>query len=108
MPCRTVHLPGGMAITCSRERTKPCHHCGRGATALCDFPLSGEKEGKTCDRPMCARHAHRQGVHTSGPHKGDSIDYCLTHHELAKKHGLVAGGAQLDLEALLEGRDGRR
>jgi hypothetical protein len=88
--CKFVDLGGGAtAIVCSRgQRPKMCA-CGRRSTKLCDFPLTGKAAGRTCDRPVCDAHAHRQGAHESGPHKGDSIDYCQAHHELALK-GTVA------------------
>lgn len=31
--------------------------CSSRGEYLCDFPLKGKKEGQTCDRPMCRRHA---------------------------------------------------
>ena len=79
MPCRIANLPGGgYAIVCSRgERPKPCCICGRVGGKLCDYPLRGEKEGKTCYRPLCSKCT----VH-SAPH---DIDLCPSHAALAKK-----------------------
>lgn len=44
-------------FVCSRgQRRKACSECKvRPATLLCDFPLSGRKAGKTCDRALCRR-----------------------------------------------------
>lgn len=67
MPCEIR----GNAFICSRtSRAKPCAVCGRPGGKLCDFPLTGEKAGKTCDRSLCSKCA----VHT-----GHEIDYCPTH-----------------------------
>ena len=36
------------------ERQRLCSACkSRPASLLCDFPLSGKKQGRTCDRPLC-------------------------------------------------------
>ena len=80
MPCRTVSLPeGGYAIICGRgSRPKPCSICGRPHRKLCDFPLTGEKDGKTCDRPLCERCA----VH---PDPAKDLDYCPAHARLMEK-----------------------
>lgn len=40
---------------CSRGVRRPkCSSCGAPANKLCDYPLSGGKEG-TCSRPICDR-----------------------------------------------------
>lgn len=70
-----------MAIACSRSGQK-CAVCGGRATKLCDYPLRGSKEGQTCDRPLCARHAK-----SIGP----GIDYCPAHARLAEKEGSENG-----------------
>lgn len=49
----------------------PRERCCRWATTLCDFPVG---EGKTCDRPMCKRHAT-----SVGPDR----DYCPAHAQPA-------------------------
>lgn len=72
MPCNPVDLGGGaFAIACTRGR-RPiiCVHCGRPGNRLCDFPLTGAKAGKTCDRPLCAKCAVR---------RKPGIDYCQVH-----------------------------
>jgi hypothetical protein len=63
MVCSVVKLPNGAAmIVCGlRPRPKPCSHpgCGvRHASKLCDWPLGA---GKTCDKPLCERHAVEVG-----------------------------------------------
>lgn len=69
MPCE--HRDG--MIICSRgRRTPPCKFCQangsfKPSTKLCDFPVG---EGKTCDAPICDRHAT-----SVGPNQ----DYCPVH-----------------------------
>jgi len=73
MPCERLDIgEGRYAIVCSRggQRTKPCAICGRPGGLLCDFPLTGEKQGKTCDRSICRNCAVS---------RGPEIDYCPTH-----------------------------
>ena len=64
-----------IGIACSRGPVKSCK-CGRRSTKLCDYPLRGKKQGKTCDAPLCDRCA------TS---VGKNLDYCCVHAEIAKK-----------------------
>ena len=67
MPCEIR----GNAIICSRgSRPIVCEICGKRGDKLCDFPLTGEKAGKTCDRHLCAKCA---------VHVGRDVDYCPTH-----------------------------
>jgi hypothetical protein len=74
MPCRTiVDGHGGFAIVCSRgQRAASCEEpgCMAPGTQLCDYPLTGEKAGKTCDRRICRRHAN---------HVGHDRDVCPAH-----------------------------
>jgi hypothetical protein len=56
-------------IICRRE-TRTCQAHRRRATKLCDFKLSGARQGQTCDAPLCDACAVSQG-------KG--IDYCPPH-----------------------------
>jgi len=73
MPCK--HRDG--MIICSRATfSKPCKYCGRPHEKLCDFPLTGDKAGKTCDFPMCRRCAY---------HVNPDSDYCRPHAEIIKK-----------------------
>lgn len=69
--CDRIELPGGgFAIVCGGHRGRrkaACVHCGRPASLLCDGP---GKNGKTCDRPICA------ACTTPG---GKDIDYCRDH-----------------------------
>lgn len=91
MPCSTYPLPDGLAIVCSRSRrssgTCQTPGCGRASVALCDFPLAGKRAGGTCSRRMCAACRHTQ---PSPPGAKDTIDYCPTHHEHARKLALEA------------------
>lgn len=77
MGCKTIDLGGGaLAIVCSRGH-KPralCEACKSEPHAvLCDYPLSGPKAGKTCDRKLCARCA---------VHAGPNRDLCPAHAKL--------------------------
>lgn len=66
MPCERL---GPSTIICSRSRrrVRDCVHCGLPAGRLCDGPGAGN--GKTCDRPLCARCTHERGRR----------DYCAQH-----------------------------
>ena len=72
-------------FVCSRGRHTSCGvaGCTSKSTKLCDFPLMGAKEGKTCDKPLCVAHTHRVG-HQTIDGKRDSRDYCPTHFELTR------------------------
>lgn len=75
MGCDRIDLGNGTtAIVCSRgrRRTPKCQEpgCAWAGERQCDYPLRGEKAGKTCDRYLCRRHAQRVG-----PNK----DYCPAH-----------------------------
>lgn len=82
MPCRYVTLPGGgSAIVCGRGlRPKACSVCGRPSSKLCDFPLKGEKAGKTCDRPLCDKCA---------VHRDPDTDFCPAHARLIEEGRLA-------------------
>jgi len=73
-PCRVITDSSGHAVgwVCSRGRqaSKPCVGCGRPSDLLCDYPLHGEKNGKTCDKPICRRCAK---------HVGHNRDFCPAH-----------------------------
>lgn len=70
MICHDMDLGNGVrAIVCTRGSRKKCA-CGGPASKLCDFPLSGEKAGKTCDTAMCDRCA---------VNVGPDRDYCQPH-----------------------------
>jgi len=73
--CKVVNQPGGgAAIVCSRGRRpkQKCIACNAEAPLLCDWPVG---DGKTCDAPICRRHA---------VHVGPDRDYCPEH---ARKSG---------------------
>ena len=76
MTCREIRLPNGVTgIVCSRGRKPLCAVCSkRPHTKLCDFPLTGSKAGKTCDRKLCDSCAVGQGRAN-----GDTVDYCPAH-----------------------------
>lgn len=76
MGCEFVPLPDGYAIICSRgRRGKQCSACKRApATLECDWPLTGSKAGKTCDRPLC-----RPCALLVKQASGDTVDYCPAH-----------------------------
>lgn len=86
MACRRIEIPmpdGTVAtgIVCGvRERKRVCVGCGarvnESAGRLCDWKLTGPKEGKTCDRFACTRCAK------SAPDK----DLCPTHAALWARH----------------------
>ena len=64
---------GGTIIHFSRgPRPIKCFYCGDRGALLCDFILPAT--GKTCDRPMCAKHT------TKG--KEPKTDFCREHQTL--------------------------
>jgi hypothetical protein len=59
MVCHHVHLPGGAtAIVCGPKQNARCSRCRAPGILLCDFPVA---DGKTCDKPMCPKHAVEVG-----------------------------------------------
>jgi len=114
MGCGIFKGPGGETmILCSRGRRTPrCQidGCREAGEHLCDFPLSGAKEGKTCDRRLCAKHRRQQPIRRlpevtearlshfapeSAVQYGDralgkftredTVDFCPTHDEFARE-----------------------
>jgi hypothetical protein len=71
MPCTPFHTPDGLTgIVCtSRRRAPRCSVAGCNAPSgfQCDHRVRG---GKTCDRHLCAVHAHQVG---------DDVHFCPTH-----------------------------
>ena len=65
------------AIICSRGKAQ-CEHkgCMKSSSLLCDYP---DGNGGTCDKRMCADHAHRVGPNT---------DYCTEHFNKFKKESM--------------------
>ena len=51
---------GGGVVCVSGLRRRRCRACGRAAPLLCDFP-TGKGKSKTCDAPICERHARTVG-----------------------------------------------
>lgn len=70
MACERVPFgPGMTAIVCRRGgRARPCIHCGKESSRLCDYPLA--RKGKTCSAPLCARCAIKSG---------GGADFCREH-----------------------------
>lgn len=77
MPCDVIRDKAGLvtAFVCRSRGSKTCRYCGAASVALCDWSLTGVKQGKTCDIPMCAKHRNRHAD------LGD-VDYCRTHQEM--------------------------
>jgi hypothetical protein len=76
MPCKVVNLGNGVTaiVKMAAKPRKRCSVCGMlGVGKLCDFPLTGAKAGKTCDRPLCANCAFHQAPDT---------DLCPVHARL--------------------------
>ncbi|MEK6290081.1 MAG: hypothetical protein V4793_01620 [Paraburkholderia tropica] len=72
MPCTPFRLPGGgSGIICTRGRgrTPRCSvpDCSAPSAFQCDFNM---KPGTTCDRHLCAAHAHQVGP---------DVHFCPTH-----------------------------
>lgn len=65
--------------------TKPCGEpgCSDPSVALCDWPLAGKRAGRTCSRPLCARHRALQPPNPDGSQR----DYCPAHHRLSQAQG---------------------
>ena len=75
MPCIPFRVGEASGFICVRGRQARhnCKYCSRPATLLCDWPLTGEKAGQTCDTHMCRNCAlHRE------PDK----DYCRPHAKM--------------------------
>jgi hypothetical protein len=62
MPCTPFRLPGGSGIICTRGRRRAprcsVQGCATASEFQCDYRT---KPGKTCDRHLCAVHAHQVG-----------------------------------------------
>ncbi len=63
-----------------RRKAAPCsiHSCTKPHTRLCDFRLTGRKEGKTCDAKLCDDCAM-----PAGP----GLDYCPPHTRFVERQG---------------------
>ncbi len=90
MHCTRIKLPNGaFAIVCSsrkpKHRSHRCEFCSGEAGFQCDARLAGS-EGKTCDRWLCADHAHQVAPdkHLCPPHEGAYLMWRLRHPEKAK------------------------
>lgn len=78
MRCERVSFPGGGTAFVCRSGRQPMAQCSCGApaTLVCDYPLKGEKAGKTCDRDICRACAASQGP---------NIDWCPAHARLPQE-----------------------
>ena len=88
MPCyRARSDDGSEYFICGRnlDLGPTCHDCGYVSDYLCDYPVG---YGKTCDRPMCEKHAHEIGP---------DLHYCQAHFAEWKKYK-ESGGLSMDLE----------
>lgn len=73
MTCKVITTAGGgTAIICNRG-SKRCQ-CGRSASKLCDYPLTGSKVGQTCDVPLCNKCA---------VNIDKNKDYCRAHYRIS-------------------------
>ena len=71
MPCIPFTIGDGFGVICTRGRRgppPPCKFCptqpkATPSTLLCD----GDRDGRSCDKPICARHA---------THVGPDVDLC--------------------------------
>lgn len=71
MTCKTYRSNGITAIVCSRgDRPIQCK-CGARGSKLCDYLIGA---GKTCDKPLCDRHAHSISA---------GVDYCEIHSKMS-------------------------
>lgn len=84
MPCNPFKIaqPDGTVISgimCSRGRQprRKCYQCEKPADRLCD---GATENGKTCDRPMCWKHAVSPDLET---------DYCEDHKTAARQLSLL-------------------
>lgn len=92
MGCETVNIGGGiLGFVCSRGgKTKTCSEkgCRRKGAILCDFPIGPDK---SCDAPVCRRHATCIGTEHNGTPDADTIDYCREHTAMARPHQVAHG-----------------
>ncbi|MES2179798.1 MAG: hypothetical protein V4550_18200 [Gemmatimonadota bacterium] len=73
-------------FACGRPKAKRCDMtCNEIAIDKCSFELMGDKEGETCNRPMCAKHSERVG--------GKRM--CLAHVRFAKRQAAARAYASV-------------
>lgn len=89
MSCEQVNYGNGVTgWVCTRGQRRPrcgVEGCTNPAERVCDFPLGGRKTGQTCDRRLCAGHAHRHGP---------DVDYCPAHERVAAAAQLALPGQE--------------
>lgn len=74
MPCYVKDLPEGRLFVCGRLGPH-CAECADVGEYLCDYPVG---DGLTCDRPLCAGHAHEVGpdLHYCAAHSARWREFC--------------------------------
>ena len=68
--CKGFATANAVFFECNRGM-KPkvrCSSCGSIAAVSCDYPLSGEKIGQVCGRPLCGKCDAGKGENLCGPH----------------------------------------
>lgn len=75
MGCRKRQIDGMTVIVCARGDRRQACRCGRPSTRLCDWPLRGKAEGRTCSAPLCDRCTSRRG----------EVDHCPAHAKMAAR-----------------------
>jgi len=90
MPCKGYVGGGLMIFQCDRQRSEPCAYCGRKGGIQCQFPLSGEKQGHTCDKSLCPRCAFivNTGDLPDGfeqKEDGDTLYVCPGHYRFVER-----------------------
>lgn len=68
---------------CGKLKLPPCADCLDIGNFLCDYPVG---DGKTCDRSMCASHAHEIAP---------EIHYCDGHYEMWKQFRDAGGVSEV-------------
>ena len=103
MTCHRVVADGMVGFICVRGvRRRQCSSCKqRPASFECDFPLSGKKTGKTCDKAICEGCAAEVGPdrHFCPPHKAhaDRVAAAPARDPLATAHAEQLAGEQVSV-----------
>lgn len=117
MACETIRYSDGMSVTICNRRQRRSRKlctvvgCRNPATILCDFPLAGEAEGRTCSKALCRAHAVKQVDVTPFPRmvdvrlvpggelhrvllpgeEGETVDFCPAHDKLVVRKETANG-----------------
>jgi len=73
MTCKTVTIEKTKMIICSRGHRPIRCKCGKPGNLLCDYPITGGEQGRTCDKGICETHTTKIG----------DLDYCPVHAKMA-------------------------